>query len=539
MAPPSERLARSAALAGSATLASRILGLARDQVLAALFGAGSEMDAFVVAFRIPNLARTLLAEGAMSAAFVPTFIRHLAERGRPDAWRLGSNVINALIVVTGAAVLAGMVFARPIVTLYAGGYRTVPGKLEMTIMLTRVMLPFLTLAAVAAALMGMLNSLHHYFLPSLSPAVFNVVTIACALTLTPLMPAIGLPRVMAIAVGAVLGGAGQVGVQWIPLRREGFRYTATLRPRDEGLARVLVLMGPGTLGLAATQVNLLVNTLLATSQGTGAASWLAYAFRLMYLPIGLFGVSIATAVLPAASHHAAAGDMAGLRATVSRGIRLMLTLNVPATFGLLALATPIVRLLFERGQFTAADTVATAAAVRLYAIGLVAYSTARIASPVFYAIGKSRVPVAVSGLTIAVNLFASLTLIRLIGFRGLALSTSLSAVANAGALVWLLGRHLHGLEGRQLARAAAKMIVAASTMALTAVIVDRMSAYIVPGGGFVAQSARLLASIAAALGVLAATVKLLRVEEFDEALAGLRAQARKSLRRGSVSASGA
>ena len=539
MAPPSERLARSAALAGSATLASRILGLARDQVLAALFGAGSEMDAFVVAFRIPNLARTLLAEGAMSAAFVPTFIRHLAERGRPDAWRLGSNVINALIVVTGAAVLAGMVFARPIVTLYAGGYRTVPGKLEMTIMLTRVMLPFLTLAAVAAALMGMLNSLHHYFLPSLSPAVFNVVTIACALTLTPFMPAIGLPRVMAIAVGAVLGGAGQVGVQWIPLRREGFRYTATLRPRDEGLARVLVLMGPGTLGLAATQVNLLVNTLLATSQGTGAASWLAYAFRLMYLPIGLFGVSIATAVLPAASHHAAVGDMAGLRATVSRGIRLMLTLNVPATFGLLALATPIVRLLFERGQFTAADTVATAAAVRLYAIGLVAYSTARIASPVFYAIGKSRVPVAVSGLTIAVNLFASLTLIRLIGFRGLALSTSLSAVANAGALVWLLGRHLHGLEGRQLARAAAKMIVAASTMALTAVIVDRMSAYIVPGGGFVAQSARLLASIAAALGVLAATVKLLRVEEFDEALAGLRAQARKSLRRGSVSASGA
>jgi len=539
MASPSERLARSAGLAGSATLASRILGLARDQVLAALFGAGNEMDAFVVAFRIPNLARTLLAEGAMSAAFVPTFIRHLAERGKPDAWRLGSNVINALILTTGIAVIAGVFFARPIVTLYAGSYRNVAGKLELTILLTRVMLPFLTFAAVAAALMGMLNSLHHYFLPALSPAMFNIVTIVCALTLTPFMPVIGLPRVMAISVAAVLGGIGQVAVQWIPLRREGFRYSPTLRLRDEGLLRVLVLMGPGTIGLAATQVNLLVNTLLATSQGTGAASWLAYAFRLMYLPIGLFGVSIATAVLPAASQHAAAADLAALRATVARGIRLMLMLNVPATFGLLALATPIVRLLFERGQFAPADTMATASAVRLYAIGLVAYSTARIASPVFYAVGRSRVPVAVSGVSIAVNILASLTLIRFMGFRGLALSTSLAAIANAGALVWLLRRQLHGLEGRQLARAAAKMIAAASAMAIAAMLVEHASAYLIGGKGVVAQAIRLLASIAAALGVLAGVAKLLRVEEFDDALDGLRALARESFGSGTISASGA
>jgi len=217
MSLPPERLARSAGLAGLATLASRVLGLVRDQVLAAVFGAGNEMDAFLVAFRIPNLVRDLFTEGAMSAAFVPTFTRQLTRRGKADAWRLGSNVITALIIITGLLVALGVVFARPLVSAYAGDYRAVPGKLELTIELTRVMLPFLTLAAVAAALMGMLNSLHHYFVPALSPAMFNVVTIACALWLVPLMPALGLPRIMAVAIAAILGGVGQVAVQWFPL----------------------------------------------------------------------------------------------------------------------------------------------------------------------------------------------------------------------------------------------------------------------------------------------------------------------------------
>src|SRR6185295_15316039 len=229
-----------------------------------------------------------------------------------------------------------------------------------TVHLTRVMLPILTTAAIAAAALGMLNSLHHYFLPALAPAMFNVATIACAFLLVPLMPALGQPRIMAIAIGALAGGIGQVALQWPSLRREGFRYQPIFDVRDAGLRRVLMLMGPGTLGLAATQFNLFVNTLLATSQGTGAVSWLTYAFRLMYLPIGLFGVSIGTAVLPAVSRHAAVGDAARIRDTMSRGLVMMLMVNVPATAGLLALAAPIVRLLFERGHFLAADTDATA-----------------------------------------------------------------------------------------------------------------------------------------------------------------------------------
>src|SRR5471032_28184 len=186
--------------------------------------------------------------------------------------------------------------------------------------------------------------------------MFNIATIACAGALVPLMPSIGQPRIFAIAIAALLGGLGQIAIQWPALRREGFRYEPVFDPSDPGLRQVLLLMGPGTIGLAATQVNIFVNTLLATGQGTGAVSWLTYAFRLMYLPIGLFGVSIATAVLPAVSRHAAVDDLAGIRATVSRGLAMMLMLNVPATLGLFVLARPIVELLFEHGRFAPSDT---------------------------------------------------------------------------------------------------------------------------------------------------------------------------------------
>jgi putative peptidoglycan lipid II flippase len=520
--PNGVRLARSAGLSGAATLTSRVLGLVRDQVLAALFGAGNEMDAFIVAFRIPNFVRDLFGEGAMSAAFVPTFTRHLTRYGKKDAWRLGNNVMNALMLITASAVLVGMVFARPIVTAYAGDYANVPGKLELTIQLTRVVLPFLTFVAVAAAMMGMLNSLHHYFIPALAPAAFNIATIVCAFTLVPLMPAIGLPRIMAIAVAAVIGGLGQVALQWLPLRREGFTYTPSLNWHDAGLRQVLILMGPGTIGLAATQVNIFVNTLLATTQGTGAVSWLTFAFRLMYLPIGLFGVSIGTAVLPAVSRHAATDDLDGVRDTVSRGLAMMLMLNVPATLGLLALATPIVRLLFERGHFQAADTAQTAAAVQFYALGLVGYSTVRIVSPTFYALHRSRVPVVVSACAIAVNIVLSVALVRTMGFRGLALGTSLAALFNAALLVWLLRRELNRINGASLAIAMAKTVIAGLIMTIVAVGVDAAMRAALPGGHFTLQAARLGTAIVFGLLALALSAKLLRIREFDEAVSAVR-----------------
>jgi putative peptidoglycan lipid II flippase len=527
--PAASGLAQYAGVTGAATLASRILGLARDQVLAALFGAGNDMDAFIVAFRIPNLVRDLFGEGAMSAAFVPTFTRQLALDGKPAAWRLGNNVLSALLITTGLIVVGGIVFARPLVEMYAGDFASVPGKLDLTVQLTRVMLPFLTMVAVAAAVMGMLNSLHHYFLPALSPAMFNIATIVGAFALVPLMPSLGFPPIMAIALAALAGGIGQIAIQWPSLRREGFRYRPVFDPRDPALRRVLMLMGPGTIGLAATQVNIFINTLLATSEGTGAVSWLTYAFRLMYLPIGLFGVSIGTAVLPAVSRHAAVGDTAGIRQTVSRGLRMMLMLNVPATLGLMVLATPIVQLLFERGQFLPADTAATAAAVRLYAVGLAGYSAVRIVSPTFYAIGESRIPAIASAAVIAVNLVASVAFVRVLGFQGLALGTSIAAMLNAAALLWMLRRRLGGIEGERLLKTFIKVTLCAILMAVAAIVIQLAMDRVTPGPRLAAQAIRLATSIGGSLAALAAAAKVMGIEEFDGALEMMQGRVRKLL----------
>jgi putative peptidoglycan lipid II flippase len=509
------RLARSAGLIGIATMMSRVLGLVRDVVYAWLFGAGDQMDAFNVAFRIPNLVRDLFAEGAMTAAFVPTFTRYLTVRGRDEAWRLGNLVLTALILATSVVVVIGMVFAGPITTLFAREYAAVPGKLDLTVQLTRLMFPFLTLVAVAVAFMGMLNSLRHFFVPALSPAMFNVGAIVGALGFVPLMPAVGLHPAAGLAFGTLFGGLLQAAVQWPALRREGFRFRPMLDTRDAGLREVLILMGPGTVGLAAVQINQFVNTVLATGQGTGAVSWLNYAFRLMYLPIGLFGVSIATAAMPTIAAMAARDDRAGMRDTVSTGLRMMLMLNMPATVGLIALATPIVSLVFERGQFSAADTPATAAALMCYAPGLLGYSAVKIASPTFYALRDSRTPVLVSALSVGVNIVLNLALVRVLGYRGLALGTALSALLNAVVLLWLLRQRLHGLDGTRVLVALAKISVASALMAAACVATHRGLAAVWPGGGFVAHALQLLAAILAGMAVLGTSARLLGIREFD------------------------
>ena len=500
-------------------MTSRILGVVREQVLAAFFGAGNAMDAYNVAYRIPNLVRDLFAEGAMSSAFVPTFTRHLTTEGKASAWRLGNLVINGLMVITAGLVILGIVFAEPLVTLFASAYREVPGKLELTVFLTRLMLPFLTFVALAAAFMGMLNSLHRFFIPALSPAMYNVATITCALVLVPLMPGLGLPPITAIAIGSLIGGAAQLAVQWPALRREGFRYRPVLDWRDESLRRVLVLMGPGTIGLAATQVNVFVNTVLATGEGTGAVSWLNYAFRLMYLPIGLFGVSIATATLPAVSRHAADRDEPAARRTIADGLTLMLVLNVPATVGLIVLATPIVRVIFERAAFTPADTAATAAAVRFYALGLVGYSIVRIASPVFYALGQNRTPVMISVATVLVNALLNIALVRVMGYQGLALGTSIAALFNAALLMFFLRRRLDGIDGGRVAGSLLRIVLASAVMGAAAVGTNIVAGIWLPGTGLMVQIIRLAATIALAIGVLSVAAYLLRIREFHDGVA--------------------
>jgi putative peptidoglycan lipid II flippase len=509
-------MARSAGLIGVATMASRLLGVARETVLAAMFGSSAPMDAFNVAFRVPNLLRDLFAEGAMTAAFVPTFTRTLTQKSEADAWRLGSLVINALVLVTGILALLGILFAAPITAALAPEYALVPGKLELTTLLTRVMMPFFPMIAVAAGAMGMLNARHRFFVPSLSPAMFNVATIMCALTLAPVMPRFGQQPIMAIAIGTLLGGLGQIFMQWPLLRREGFQYRSILSFRDSGVREVLRLMIPGIVGVGAVQVNVVVNTYLASGEPPGSVSWLGYAFRLMYLPIGLFGVSIAMASLPDISRHAVAEDLTAVRHMVSRGLRMMLVLNVPATVGLIVLSQPIVSLLYERNRFGPADTLATAGALAFYAPGLIGYSAVKIASPTFYSLGDSRTPVTVSVLSVIVNLALNLLLVRVLSFRGLALGTALAALFNAGALLWLLRGRLHGLEAQPILIAAAKVGLASILMGIAARATWHWLNIVLLGGGELLRIVRVFGAIGVALVVLAAGAKLLRLEEFDE-----------------------
>jgi len=513
----SRRLARSAGVMTIATLLSRVLGLARDIVLAAIFGAGAAMDAFVVASRIPNLVRDLFAEGAMSAAFVPTFTRHLKEKGEASAWRLGSNVINALIVVTGTLVVLGMIFAYPLADFYTDDEQFAT-NLDRTAQLTRWMLPFLTMVAVAVAQAGMLNSLRKFFIPAASPAMYNIAIILSAFVVVPFCPALGLDPIMGIAIGSLLGGMLQIMVQWPALHAAGFRYKPVLDFKDPGLRDVLLLMGPGTIGVAAAQINLFVNTVLATSQEVGAATWLTYAFRLMYLPIGLFGVSVATAALPELARQASGGGFDGMRRTVSSSLRLMLMLSVPAMAGLAALAYPITELIFERGEFTSADTSAVAYALLMYAPGLIGYSIVKIASPSFYALKDARTPVMVSVVTVLTNVALNLWLIQVLGYAGLALGTALASLLNAGLLLVLLSRRIGGIDSRRVLITFVKVFAASLAMGAAAWFAHGWIAGLVGSAATVARAVAIGGAIAAGLAVLAASAKILRLWEFEEAM---------------------
>lgn len=520
------RLARSAGLVGLATLSSRILGLVRDATLARIFGAQAVMDSFNIATRIPSLLRELFAEGAMSAAFVPTFTKTLARRGQAPAWRLGAVVLNTLLVATAVLVILGIVFAGPLAGFYAPEFGGRPSaiagydsKLDLTVALTRITMPFLTVIALAAVFMGMLNAVGRFFIPAFAPAVFNVVMIGGAAFSALAGPTLGFEPIVGVAWAFVLGGVAQMAVQIPALRAEGYRHKWTLTTDDGAEREVLRLMGPGTLGQAASQINLFVNTMLATSiPFDGPVSWLQNAFRLMYLPIGIFGVSVSTAVLPDLSRHAQRGAMDDMRATLSWGLRLMLMLSVPATLGLVVLAQPIVELVFEGGEFTANDTRSVAWALQCYAVGLVAYSAVKIVSPTFYALGDSRTPMYASMASVVANVLLSLALVRGLSYAGLALGTALAAVVNAGLLMAILSGRLKGLDGARIARSFAKISIASAVMAAAAFWAEQsLHAWLTTPSLFV-RIVRVSGGIAAGLGVLALMAHLLRIEEFRIAM---------------------
>jgi putative peptidoglycan lipid II flippase len=425
---------------GAATLISRIMGLVREQVFAYLFGAGNFTDAFNVAFRIPNLLRNLFAEGAMSAALVPVFAGVREQEGEERAWRVAGLIFRVLLVSVFIFSILGIFFAPMLVGLYASAFHDIPGKFELTVRMTRIMFPFFPLAA---AFMAVLNASGIFFLPALSSALFNLSSVAVGAFFAVAVfknPAYGFAPIEGMAIGIVVGGLVQALFQIPMLYRAGYHWKKqTTEPswyQDPALRRMLRLMIPGVAGLAATQVSILLNTFLATSQGPGAVSWLSYAFRLMQFPIGIFGVSLASAALPELSRHWAKNELSQTRDTLLETLEHVWTVNLPASVGLAVLGAPIVALLFQYGHFSAQDTESTALALTMYSIGLAAYSGVKVLAPACYAMGNSRAPVISSVLSVAVGLILNLILLHCLGYWGLALATSLSSIVNLLFLVY-------------------------------------------------------------------------------------------------------
>ena len=357
MAKEAQRVStRATGIVGIAILCSRLLGLIREIVVAALFGATRNMDAFLTAFRAPNMLRDLFAEGALSTAFVTTFSRRIATDGDESAWRLASKVATLTLVFMSAVTLVGILFAPALITVLAPGFA--PDKAELTIQLTRIMFPFILLVSLAALAMGMLNAKNVFGMPAMASSFFNLGSIiggvAFCYWLDPQSdwrhPHFGARGLVGLSIGTLIGGLLQLIVQFPALRRVGFRFRPDFKWRDAGVRTILVLMGPATIAASAVQVNVAVNSGFASQLGDGSMAYLNIAFRLMQLPLGMFGVAVGTVTLPLVSRSAATGDIPGFRSALSHALRLVMVLTVPAAIGLMMLARPIISVIYEHGS---------------------------------------------------------------------------------------------------------------------------------------------------------------------------------------------
>jgi len=517
---------RSAGIVSIAVLMSRVTGLVRESVMARLFGAGLIYDAFMLGFRIPNLTRDLFAEGALSSAFVPTFTEYLSTRKKEEAVRLVNLVATAIIMVVGAFCTLGMIFAPALVHLLAPGYAEVPGKFELAVRMTRIMFPFLLLVALAAQAMGVLNASNRFGVPAMASTFFNIGSVGFGIAIGyGIGPSLHLSHIEGMAVGVVLGGALQLCWQLPSLHRLGFDFHVAVDWSDPGLKRIMRLMVPAILGNAAVQINVMVNTNFASTifdpqRGfDGPVSWLSYAFRFMQLPLGLFGVAMASATLPSISRSAAAGNVDEFRRTLSKSLGMVFLLTVPSSVGLVVLGKSIIGAIYQGGKFHLYDTQQTAIALSCYSIGLAGYAALKVLNPAFYALGDARTPMLVSLVSIAINYATASTMVRLAGLRqaGLALSTSVVALFGFVALFAILRKRIGGVHGRELAVGILKVALASGVMG-AAVAVSSRAMEMWLGASQLARLADLAVSIPIGLGVFYMMCRVLGVSELDLAI---------------------
>jgi len=517
-----KRVTKAAGVVGSATLLSRIFGFIRDVVIAWFFGAGLASDAFFVAFRIPNLLRRLFAEGSLTIAFIPVFTEYLTRKGQAEAFALGRAAVRLLTVILTLATIVGIMGAPLIVWVVAPGFADAPDKQALTILLTRMMFPYIFFIGLVALAMGILNALGHFAAPALAPVMLNIAIIASALFVSPRLsePVVGL------AVGVVLGGILQLALQIPFLIRKGFRFWTKSGFWHPGLQRIGRLMLPAVFGAAVYQINILIGTLLASLLPEGSVSYLYYADRLVQFPLGIFAIATATAVLPSLSRQAADGDLDALGRTFAHAMRLVLFITVPAMVGLIVLREPIVALLFKRGAFDAQTTRLTAVALLYYGIGLWAFSAVRIVVSTFYALQDTRTPVQMAAISIGVNIVMGIILMGPLKHGGLALATSLASMVNLGLLIWALAKRLGPIDWGSIGASLVKTVLSSGMMG-GAVWIGAWLVLPSDGGGTAILLVGLLATILAGIVSYGTSACLLKSAELKELLTTFRKTSRE------------
>ncbi|MDI6786468.1 MAG: murein biosynthesis integral membrane protein MurJ [bacterium] len=437
------KIVKNVGIVGFGTSFSRILGYLRDMAIASKFGAGLIADAFFIAFMIPNLFRQLFGEGALSAAFIPVFSDYLTNKSKESAWQLTSIIINLLLLLTTLIAFLGILFSPYIISIIAPGFSK---NVDLTILLTRIMFPFVIFICMAALFMGALNAWQHFSIPALAPAFLNITMIVSIYFLSPCFE----KPILGLALGVLIGGLFQMGVQIIPLIKKGFTYQFILRLNHPGVKRIYNLMIPAVAGLAITQVNLVISRILASFLDSGSISALYYANRLIWLPISLFGISVGTVSFAMMSDQVAKNDLSSLKETLLLSLRMIVITTVPAAIGLIVLGKPIIALLFQRGEFTATDTLATNIALFYYSLGIFAFASLKVIISTFYAFKDTKTPFKIGIVVVISNFILSLLLMPYLKHGGLALATTLSAFINLIVLVVILRRMIGHLNGSYL-----------------------------------------------------------------------------------------
>lgn len=456
------QVTKAAGIVGVATLLSRVLGFVRDVVIAWIFGAGFSTDAFFVAFRIPNLLRRLFAEGSLTIAFIPVFTEYLTRAGKKEAFKLAGSAFRVLSILLVITAVLGVILSPLIVRVIAPGFAQVPEKFALTVTLTRIVFPYIFFIGLVALSMGILNALGHFTAPALAPVFLNLAMIGSVFLISPYLPG-AIDPVAGLAFGVIIGGFLQLVFQIPFLSEKGCRVWRKTRVFHPGLKKIGLLMLPAVFGAAVYQINVLINTLLASLLPEGSVSYLYYADRLVQFPLGIFGVAIATAVLPSLSKQAVAHDVQGIKETFAYAMQLVLFITVPAMVGLIVLREPIVVLLFKRGAFGPRASQLTAYALLYYALGLWAFSAVRVLYSTFYAFQDTKTPVRTAMISIVANIVLGILLMGPLLHGGLALATSLASMLNFGLLLWALRRRMGPLGltriAASLARTAASSII--------------------------------------------------------------------------------